>query len=269
MRTASLPGKLPICGVMGDSQASLFAQRCFEPGTAKATFGSGTSVLLNIGRRVRAVGPTALCRRWPGCGRPPDLRARRDHQLFVGDDRLAEGPARPDRRCGGNRVARQRRRGQRRRVPRARVCRAERAVLEPDARAAIVGMTALHAKRAHRPRGAGIDRLSNSRRAGDDAIGQPASRRSVLYADGGPTRNEFLMQFIADMTGLELVVAEVAESSARGAAMAAMLGLGRGRFARRTWPPCRGDVRTYRPQMDADKVEQLYAGWQQAVQRVL
>ena len=38
----------------------------------------------------------------------------------------------------------------------------------------------------------------------------------VLYADGGPTRNEFLMQFTADITGVELEVAEVAESSRAG-----------------------------------------------------
>ena len=40
---------------MGDSQASLFAQRCYEPGMAKATFGSGTSVMLNIGETFQAV----------------------------------------------------------------------------------------------------------------------------------------------------------------------------------------------------------------------
>ena len=40
---------IPICGVMGDSQAALFAQRCFTPGSAKVTFGSGSSILLNIG----------------------------------------------------------------------------------------------------------------------------------------------------------------------------------------------------------------------------
>ena len=44
-----LPRPIPICGVMGDSQASLFAQRCFERGMAKVTFGSGSSVLLNVG----------------------------------------------------------------------------------------------------------------------------------------------------------------------------------------------------------------------------
>ncbi len=48
-----LPGTVPIRGVMGDSQASLFAQRCYVPGMTKATFGSGTSVLLNIGDTFR------------------------------------------------------------------------------------------------------------------------------------------------------------------------------------------------------------------------
>ena len=47
-----------------------------------------------------------------------------------------------------------------------------------------------------------------------------------LHADGGPTRNKFLMQFTADLTRTEIKVAEVAESSAWGAAMNGLLGLG-------------------------------------------
>jgi glycerol kinase len=90
----------------------------------------------------------------------------------------------------------------------------------------------------------------------------------MLCVDGGPTRNEFLMQFTADITGLELIVAEVAETSARGAAMAALLGLG-AVDSLTDLTKLRGNMRTYRPQMDAAKVEQLYSGWQQAVQRVL
>src|SRR6185312_9697392 len=56
-------------GVMGDSQASLFAQRCYRPGTAKATFGTGTSVLLNIGGHPRISkrgAVTALAWVWRG-----------------------------------------------------------------------------------------------------------------------------------------------------------------------------------------------------------
>ena len=52
--SGALPAPVPICGVMGDSQASLFAQRCFAIGCGKATFGTGTSVLLNIGHAPKA-----------------------------------------------------------------------------------------------------------------------------------------------------------------------------------------------------------------------
>jgi glycerol kinase len=45
---------LPIYGVMGDSQAALFAQRCFQPGSAKVTFGTGSSILVNIGSQKKA-----------------------------------------------------------------------------------------------------------------------------------------------------------------------------------------------------------------------
>src|SRR4029434_5483624 len=68
---AHTPRQLPICGVMGDSQASLFAQRCYEPGMAKATFGSGTSIMLNVGHERPAVANgsvTALA--WVRVGRP-------------------------------------------------------------------------------------------------------------------------------------------------------------------------------------------------------
>jgi glycerol kinase len=48
----ALDQPVPICGVMGDSQAALFAERCFRPGMAKVTFGTGSSVLLNVGDRI-------------------------------------------------------------------------------------------------------------------------------------------------------------------------------------------------------------------------
>jgi glycerol kinase len=67
----ALPARVPIRGVMGDSQASLFAQRCFQPGMTKATFGSGTSVLLNIGDTFRvAEGGAVTAVAWVIDGRP-------------------------------------------------------------------------------------------------------------------------------------------------------------------------------------------------------
>jgi glycerol kinase len=65
----NLDRRIPICGVMGDSQAALFAQRCFSTGSAKVTFGTGSSILLNIGhaKRLSSKGTvTALGWVWQG-----------------------------------------------------------------------------------------------------------------------------------------------------------------------------------------------------------
>ncbi len=67
----SLPRRVPVVGVMGDSQASLFAQRCFEPGSGKATFGTGTSILLNVGgRRPASSGGAVTALAWVLGGQP-------------------------------------------------------------------------------------------------------------------------------------------------------------------------------------------------------
>ncbi|MCR5083568.1 MAG: glycerol kinase GlpK [Parasporobacterium sp.] len=44
--------EVPICSVMGDSNAALFGQRCLEEGQAKATYGTGSSIMMNIGERA-------------------------------------------------------------------------------------------------------------------------------------------------------------------------------------------------------------------------
>jgi glycerol kinase len=136
-----------------------------------------------------------------------------------------------------------------------------------DARAAILGMTA-STRKEHIVRAA-LEAIGYQIR---DVLEMMRSQADVfprvLYADGGPTRNQFLMQFTADITGAELRVAEVAESSAKGAAMAAMLGLG-AVASMSELAVMRRDLDSYHRQMAAAKVEQLYSGWRNAVKRVL
>lgn len=52
VRVGALPGGIPISGAAGDQQAALFGQACFEPGTVKATFGTGAFILMNTGSRL-------------------------------------------------------------------------------------------------------------------------------------------------------------------------------------------------------------------------
>ena len=89
-----------------------------------------------------------------------------------------------------------------------------------------------------------------------------------VNVDGGPTRNKFLMQFTADLTRTEINVAEVAESSALGAAMNGLLGLGSYKSLEELAALPRSS-KSFKPQMKPAEVEKNYAGWRAAVKRVL
>jgi glycerol kinase len=265
--SGALPCRLPICGVMGDSQASLFAQRCFEPGMVKATFGTGTSVLVNIGSQPRRAGNGAvLALAWVWQGKPvyafegiincsaATITWLRDQLGLLQSSQETETLARKAEDNGGVYL-----------VPAFAGLGAP--WWAPDARAAIVGMTA-------------FTRREHIVRAADEAIGyqlrdvldlmraQTPVPLSNLHADGGPTRDTFLMQFVADLTGLEIMVAEVPEASAWGAAMSGLLGLENQKFLESA-PPSSRSPRTFRPQMAAEEVSKLYNGWLAAVKRVL
>ena len=95
-------------------------------------------------------------------------------------------------------------------------------------------------------------------------LGEPSGK----LADGGPTRNRFLMQFTADLTRVQIKVAEVAENSAWGAAMSGLLGLGICRSLADLEKLPRGQT-VFRPRMHPAEAQRLHAGWQAAVKRVL
>lgn len=262
-----LPRRIPIVGVMGDSQASLFAQRCYHPGTAKATLGTGTSVLLNIGAKIRwSKGGAVTALAWVLNGQPTyafegiiNFSAATIEWLkaqlgLIRDSAEVEKLATSVSDNGGVYL-----------VPAFAGLSAP--YWAPEARAAIVGMTA-HTNKAHVVRAA-LESIAYQIRDVLDLMRADAKiKLRNLHADGGATRNEFLMQFIADVTGTELRVSEVAESSAWGVAMQGLLGLG--------VHPSLNDLaklprreKIFRPQMETRLVRQNYAGWKQAVKRVL
>jgi glycerol kinase len=263
----ALPKRVPIVGVMGDSQASLFAQRCYQPGMAKATFGTGTSVLLNIGNQFRLSEKGAVVAlAWVWQGKPTyacegiinfsaaTIEWLKNQLGLIQNVSEVEALATSVADNGGVYL-----------VPAFAGLSAP--YWSPDARAAITGMTA-HTRKEHVVRAA-LESIAYQIRDVLDMMRADAKLElQALHADGGPTRNKFLMQFTADMTGAELKVSEVAESSAWGAAMSGLLGLG----------VCKSlddlaalprETKVFRPQMDAAKAKQLHAGWLTAVKRVL
>lgn len=258
---------LPIRGVMGDSHASLFSQRCFSPGMAKVTLGTGSSVLLNIGGQPRfsANGVlTALA--WTHAGVPTyafegiiisaasTLTWLRDQLGLAPDvpaiERLAL--AVPDN--GGVHL-----------VPAFAGLGLPH--WRPAARAAITGLSG-HSDRRHVARAA---YESIAYQIGDvlDAMRAEAGAPLVaLHADGGPTASRFLMQFTADLTGVGLRVPAMSDCSALGAVLAAQLGLGlHGSLDDLAGIP--RDETVFRPAMSREQARHLRSGWNSAIRQVL
>jgi len=262
-----LPHPVPIVGVMGDSQASLFAQRCYQPGTAKATFGTGTSVMLNVGNTFPAStqnSVTALA--WVHRGKPTyaaegliNFSAATiewlKNQLGMLDN-LAEveklATAIPDN--GGVYL-----------VPAFAGLSAP--YWSPEARAAIIGMSA-HTRKEHVVRAALESIAYQIREVLDMMRTEAGIKLKSLHADGGPTRNKFLMQFTADLTQTQIKAAEVTESSAWGAALNGWLALGvyksLDELARL---PQKQSL--FQPRMKPAVATKLHQGWLAAVKRVL
>jgi glycerol kinase len=262
-----LPKQIPIVGVMGDSQASLFAQKCFSPGMAKATFGTGTSVLLNIGGKFKPSkrgAVTALA--WVLNGKPvyafegiinfsaATIEWVKNQLGLIQNAGEVEKIATSIKENGGVYL-----------VP------AFAGLSAPwwssNARAAILGMTGF-TKKEHIVRAAQEAIAYQIRDVLDMMRADSKIKLHSLHADGGPTRNKFIMQFTSDTTDVELKVSDVPESSAWGAAMNGLLGLGiyksLGQLAKLP-----REQKYFRPQMEAAAVKKNYDGWRQAVKRVL
>jgi glycerol kinase len=262
-----LPNTLTICGVMGDSQAALFAQCCYEPGMAKATFGTGTSVLMNVGTDSTVhPGGSVLALAWMINGRPTyaleglinyssaTLTWLRDQLGLVSDISECERIAKQVEDNGGVYL-----------VPAFAGLSAP--YWKPEARAAILGMTG-HTTKAHVVRAA-LESISYQIRDVLDMMQQESGvAPQTVMADGGPTCNRFLMQFTADMIERELLVTSTPESSVLGAVFAGMLGLGIHKSLAILASLPR-ETTTFQPQRPHQEVGQLREGWRLAVERLI
>ncbi|MEQ8848945.1 glycerol kinase GlpK [Botrimarina sp.] len=262
----ALPRPVPIRGVMGDSQASLFAQRCYAPGEAKATFGTGTSVLLNVGPEFvppaeGAVGALA----WVAGGEPTyaweglinysaaTLAWLKDGLGLIQSIDEVEPLAASVPDSDGVYL-----------VPAFAGLSAPH--WRPDARAAIVGMTGRTGK-AHVVRAA-LESIALQVADVVEMLAASGARPESLRVDGGPTRNRLLMQMTADVARCELVATKETNLSALGAAMAGILGLGLvdSLDGLRELPR---ETSRYTPQADPAAVDKLLTGWRDAVAHVL
>lgn len=262
-----LTRRIPICGVMGDSQAALFAQRCFAPGGAKVTFGTGSSVLLNIGheKHLSAHGAvTALA--WVLQGEPTyafegiinftgaTISWMRDQLELIANPAETEALALSVSDSDGVYL-----------IPAFVGLSAP--YWRADARAAILGMTP-STTRAHIVRAA-LESIGYIITDVLKAMGEEAGvKLNTIHADGGAVRNAFLMQFVADMNQLRVRAAQTPELSARGAVFSGCLGL-KVYTSLDDLKNLPSGFTEYRSSMSPARASDLFAGWQAAVQQVL
>ena len=258
-----LDKSIPIRGVLGDSHGALFGQGCLAPGMTKATYGTGSSIMMNIGEKpVFSDLGVVTSLAWKIGGRvnyvlEGNINYTGAVITWLKDDlKLIAGPGETEA------LARQANPG-------------DRCCLVPafsglgapywdsGARAAIVGMSRTTGK--NEIVRAALDCIAYQITDIVKAMGQSAGVPiGELRVDGGPTRNGYLMQFQSDMLGIPVRIPDSEELSGIGAAWAA--GLACGLYDEGVFNVLRRTA--YAPEMARDARDERYAGWQDAVRRV-
>ncbi len=258
---------LPICGVMGDSQAALFAEHCFQPGMAKVTFGTGSSLLLNIGDQMRLSSSgivTTIGWRYGGVTTyafegiinftGATIAWLRDQLRLIDDPRETEALAQAVPDNGGVYL-----------VPAFVGLSAP--YWQPNAKGAIVGLTPA-ATRNHVVRAALESIAYQVKDVLDLMCAEAGLELQQIRADGGMVSNRFLMQLSADMTGYVIRASVLPELSALGAVLSGALGMGV-YAALDELEALAQDFVDYRSQLDSQTAQANYEGWQAAVKQVL
>lgn len=255
---------IPISGVAGDQQAALFGQLCWQPGTAKNTYGTGCFMLMNIGDTIRYSNNGLITTL--ACSISPQPVYALEGSIFIGGAAiqwLRDGLKLIDKAQDSAYFAQQ--------------ANPEHGVVVVPA---FAGLGAPHWDMYARGGVFGLTRDSGKNeliRATLEAIAyqtqevlaamQQDAQQPIqtLKVDGGAAANNFLMQFQADVLQTTVERPQNVESTALGAAYLAGLGIG-------LWQP--DDIGRFRaidqvfvPQMTLEKREQLLTRWKKAVQR--
>ncbi len=257
---------VPIAGILGDQQAALVGQTCFDPGEAKNTYGTGCFMLMNTGQQIvpstaglvttvaYQLGDEPPCYALEGSIAIAGALVQwlRDNLGVIAKSSDVEALARTVEDNGDVYV-----------VP------AFSGLFAPywrdTARGVITGLTR-YANRGHIARAA-LEAVAYQTRDVLEAMEKDSGIPiKELRVDGGMVANELLMQFQADQLGVPVVRPRVTETTALGAAYAAGLAVdywsSRAELVK-NW----GVERRWHPKMRDAERRTLYAAWQKAVRR--
>ena len=257
-----LDAPIPIRGVLGDSHGALFGQGCLEPGMVKTTYGTGSSIMMNIGTEpVFSDLGVVTSLAWSMGGKvnyvlEGNINYTGAVITWLKDDmHMITSPGETAELAAAANPA-------------------DKAYLVPafsglgapywdsHACATITGMTRTTG-RAEIVR-AGVECIAYQIADVVRAMGQSAGMQiGELRVDGGPTRNAYLMQFQSDILDIPVRIPDSEELSGIGAAYAA--GLASGIFTPEVFSALKRI--SYTPSMPAEVRAEKLAGWQEAVRR--
>ena len=260
--------RVPVCGALGDQQAALFGQACFEPGEAKNTYGTGCFLLLNTGTAPMTSTHGLISTLGYQLGEAPPIYALegsianagslvqwvRDNLGLIDKASQIEAlaslvPDNGDVYC----------------VP------AFSGLFAPywrsDARGIIAGLTR-YANKSHIAR-AVLEATAFQTRDIVEAMNLDSGvALTQLKVDGGMVHNRLLMQFQADLLNVPVICPKIAETTALGAAYAAGLAVGfwsGTRELKSKWAV----QEIFQPKMEEPLRRKVCAGWKKAVNRTL
>ena len=267
-RDGPLGAEVPVCGALGDQQAALVGQACFEIGEAKNTYGTGCFLLLNTGTdavpsrhgmlttvayQIQGQKPV-YCLEGSIAIAGALVQWLRDNLGMIENAAQVEALAAGVADNGG-----------------AYIVPAFSGLFAPhwraDARGVIVGLTRF-VNRHHIAR-AVLEAVAYQTLEVVEAMGKDSAvALSNLRVDGGMVANELLMQFQSDILNVPVIRPRITETTALGAASAAALAsglVGGLDELKRNWAM----DKTWKPAMPADVRRKGIAGWHKAVERTL
>ncbi len=265
-RAKGLLTGVPIAGILGDQQAATFGQACFEVGMAKNTYGTGNFMLLNTGTEIVPSKNGLLTTVCYKIGDQDAIYALegsiavtgslvqwlRDNLKMIDTAPEVEELAMTVEDNGG-----------------AYFVPAFSGLFAPywksDARGALVGLTR-YVNRGHIARAVLEATAFQTREVLDAMNADSGVELAELKVDGGMTANETLMQFQADMLGVDVVRPKVAETTALGAAYAAGIAVGYWNGEQDVIDNWAEDKR-WTPKLDEKEQQRLYRNWKKAVTR--
>lgn len=255
---------VPIHSILGDSHGALFGQGCLEKGMIKSTYGTGSSIMMNIGETpVLSTHGVVTSLAWGMQGKVSYVLEGNINYTgavisWLKDDmELIQSPTETEGLC--------------------RVAEADDSLYfvpaftglgapywNSEAKGALTGITRT-TRKAEMVR-AGVECIAYQISDVVNAMSQDAKTEiQELRVDGGPTRNQYLMQFQSDILDRKVLVPDAEELSGIGAAYAA--GRGLGLYGDEVFT--RLKRREYAPKMCEDTRVRKYNGWKDAVGHVL